>query len=151
MKAYLMSQGLWAYVEGTIVTPNPPTPPIKPSPLDPNASTADRQQYADDEKQYKEDTALYAIKRDHYLKEAPIWNKANDMALGCILLRLTPSIQQQASTSTLAEVAWDALETLYGTPTIPTVYKDFKEAISICFNPNQHPAAQLNKMAAAFQ
>ena len=56
-----MSQGLWAYVEGTIIAPNPPTSPIKPSPLDPNASTADRQQYADDEKQYKEDTALYAI------------------------------------------------------------------------------------------
>ncbi len=48
------------------------------------------------------------------------------MALGCILLCLTPSIQQQASTSTLAEVAWDALETLYGTPTIPNGLQGFQ-------------------------
>src|SRR6266404_1959513 len=151
MKAHLMSQGLWGYIKGNISAPNAPVTPIKPSPLDPNATAADRQQFTDDEKQYKEEYALYKVERAYYLKEAPIWNKANDMALGCILLRLTPSIQQQASTSMLAEVAWDALETLYGTPTIPMVYKDFKEAISICFNPNQHHAAQLNKMAAAFQ
>src|SRR6266404_1807862 len=31
------------------------------------------------------------------------------------------------------------------------VYKDFKQAILICFNPNQHPATQLNRMATAFQ
>src|SRR6266404_3015944 len=141
MKAHLMSQGLWGYIKGNISAPNAPVTPIKPSPLDPNATAADRQQFTDDEKQYKEEYALYKVERAYYLKEAPIWNKANDMALGCILLRLTPSIQQQASMSTLAEVAWDALETLYGTPTIPTVYKDFKEAISI----------QLNRMAAAFQ
>jgi len=31
------------------------------------------------------------------------------------------------------------------------VYKDFKEALSICFNPNTPPAPQLDRMVAAFQ
>ncbi len=33
---------------------------------------------------------------------------------------------------------------------MPCIYKDFKEAISIRFNPNQHPMPQFKKMAAAF-
>ncbi|KAH9007535.1 hypothetical protein EDB84DRAFT_1572789 [Lactarius hengduanensis] len=33
---------------------------------------------------------------------------------------------------------------------MPRIYKDFKEAISIRFNTNQHPAPQFEKMAAAF-
>ncbi len=33
---------------------------------------------------------------------------------------------------------------------MPRIYKDFKEAISIHFNPNQHPTPQFKKMAAAF-
>src|SRR6266404_563957 len=131
--------------------PIAPIAPLKPSPPDPNATTADRQQHADDEKAYKEDDALFVTKNATYLQNVLIWNKANDMALGSILLCLTPSIQQQASISMQAEQAWDALENQYGTPTIPMVYKDFKEAISIRFNPNQHPAAELNRMAAAFQ
>ena len=39
---------------------------------------------------------------------------------------------------------------LYSKTTVPSIYKDFKEAISICFNMNQHPAAQFDKLAAAF-
>src|SRR6266436_1124125 len=47
MKAFLMSQGLWAYVDGTISAPIAPIAPLKPSSLDLNATTADRQQHAD--------------------------------------------------------------------------------------------------------
>src|SRR6267378_4295070 len=151
MKAFLMSQGLWSYVDGSTSAPIAPIAPLKPSPLDPNATTADRQQHADDEKAYKEDSATYVTENTAFLAAMLVWNKANDMALGSILLRLAPSLQQQASNSTQAEQVWDTLENQYGTPTIPMVYKDFKEVITIRFNPNQHPAAQLNKMATAFQ
>jgi len=33
---------------------------------------------------------------------------------------------------------------------MPHIYKDFKEVISIHFNPNQHPIPQFKKMVAAF-
>jgi len=124
-----MSQGLWAYVDGTISAPIAPIAPLKPSPLDPNATTADRQQHADDEKAYKEDSALYVTENAAYLAAALVWNKANDMALGSILLRLTPSLQQQALHSTQAEQVWDTLENQYSTPTIPMVYKDSKKRL----------------------
>ena len=93
MKAFLMSQGLWAYIDGTISTPIAPIAPLKPSPLDPNATTTDRQQHADDEKAFKEDSALYITENATYLAAELVWNKANDMALGSILLCLTPSLQ----------------------------------------------------------
>ena len=45
---------------------------------------------------------------------------------------------------------WEGIRLLYSKTTVPSIYKDFKEAISICFNLNQHPAAQFDKLAAAF-
>ena len=39
---------------------------------------------------------------------------------------------------------------MFGKQTLPSVYKDFKEAISVRFNLNQHPAVQFDKLAAAF-
>jgi len=103
---------------------------LETSPLDPNATTADRQQHADDEKAYKEDSATYVTENTAFLAAMLVWNKANDMALGSILLRLTPSLQQQASNSTQAETGLDTLENQYGTPTIPTVYKDSKKQLT---------------------
>ena len=44
----------------------------------------------------------------------------------------------------------DVSTMLFITHTLPSVYKDFKEAISIWFNLNQHPAVQFDKLAAAF-
>ena len=39
---------------------------------------------------------------------------------------------------------------MFGQQTLPSVYKDFKEAISVWFNLNQHPTVQFDKLAAAF-
>jgi len=44
---------------------------------------------------------------------------------------------------TAAEAVWDDLRDRYGAPTIPQVYKDFKEAINIRINPNAHPSLQV--------
>ena len=51
------------------------------------------------------------------------------MAQGSIMLRLTPSIQQNLSYLTTAEGLWDALKDTYNITNVPTVYKDFKEKI----------------------
>ncbi len=81
-----MSQGLWAYVNETISALIALIAPLKLAPLDLNATTAEKQQYADEEKAYKEDSALYVTENATYQTAALIWNKANDMALGPILL-----------------------------------------------------------------
>src|ERR1700744_3657853 len=122
MKAFLMSQGLWGYVNGTITMP---------------VITADPN--------------IAAQVADHTAQQAALtaWNKADDQALGSIVLRLKPELQQHVTQATAATV-WDALEQRYGAATVPSIYKDFKEAISIRINPNQHPAAQFDKLSAAF-
>src|ERR1700744_3285904 len=122
MKAFLMSQGLWGYVNSTIAMPT-----ITADPNDP------------------------AQMADHTAQQAALtaWNKADDQALGSIVLRLKPELQQHVTQATSATV-WDALEQRYGAPTVPSIYKDFKEAISIRINPNQHPTTQFDKLSATF-
>ena len=71
------------------------------------------------------------------------------MARGNLTLHLSPAVQQ-AITSNTSQTLWDAIKDCYGVVSMPCIYKDFKEAISICFNPNQHPMPQFKKMAAAF-
>src|SRR6266404_9990119 len=121
MKAWLQSQGLWGIVNRTIVHP-----------ADPAAGAA---------------TAEIAA------AEAAIaaWVRSNDMAMGNLVLRLNPSIQESLRAFTAAEAVWDDLWDCYGAATIPQVYKDFKEAINIRINPNAHPSLQLDRIAAAFQ
>ncbi len=121
MKAWLQSQGLWGFVDGTIVCP-----------VDPATGAATAEIAA-------AEAAIAA------------WVRSNNMAMGNLILCLNPSIQESLGTFTAAEVVWDDLHDRYGAATIPQVYKDFKEAINIHINPNTHPSVQLDCMAAAFQ
>ena len=47
------------------------------------------------------------------------------MAQGCIMLHLSPSIQQNHASSDSAETLWDSLKAAYNITNVPTVYKDF--------------------------
>src|SRR6266702_765830 len=78
-----------------------------------------------------------------------LWNKNKKMARGNLTLCLSPSVQQ-AVTGNTSQILWDAIKDQYGVVSMPHIYKDFKEVISIRFNPNQHPTPQFEKMAAAF-
>jgi hypothetical protein len=44
---------------------------------------------------------------------------------------------------------WTRLKDTYGQNTPTSIYKDFKEVLSIHINPTQHPGPQVDKMAAA--
>ena len=72
------------------------------------------------------------------------------MAQGSIMLHLSPSIQQNYASSDSAETLWDSLKAAYNITNIPTVHKDFKEIISFCMYPNQHPTLQFDRSSAAF-
>src|SRR6266702_868579 len=71
------------------------------------------------------------------------------MARGNLTLHLSPAVQQ-AITSNTYQILWDSIKDWYGAVSMPCIYNDFKEVISIRFNPNQHPTPQFEKMAAAF-
>ena len=108
MQAFLMSQGLWGYAEGTI------DEPLFLTPVDKDGKP---------EKVSEEEKAKYEE------LHAP-WKHSQDMAQGSIMLCLTPSIQQNLSYITTAKSLWDALKDAYNITNIPTVYKDFKEIFS---------------------
>ena len=127
MQAFLMSQGLWGYAEGTI------DEPLFPTPVDEDGKPAT---VSDEEKAKYEEL------------HAP-WKRSQDMAQGSIMLRLTPSIQQNLAYLTTAESLWDGIKDAYDVSNVPTIYKDFKEVFSFRINPNQHPAAQFDRLSAA--
>ena len=72
------------------------------------------------------------------------------MALGTITLRLSPALQQRLPHGQTVEDLWDWLKNQFATPSIPTCYRDLKEAISIRFDSSKHPGPQIDRMIAAF-
>ena len=136
MRAYLMAHG-----QGTIVSgaSTEPVVPAAPGALNVNASAAEINTFNE---------AIHA--RDRAIANQNEWCRLNDMAIGNITLRLAPAIQQKILSENNAVDLWEGIKNLYSKHTLPFVYKDFKEAISLRFNLNQHLAAQFDKLAAAF-
>jgi transposase InsO family protein len=150
MCAFLMAQGLWGFTNGSLPEPLIPILPIAPLPLDPSASQADQNAHAAMEAQYKVDKADFD--RDSPLHPAlwTTWHKGNDMALGNITLCLSPAIQQRMNPNFNAEQSWDWLKTEFGGASFPSIYCNFREAITMCINPSHHPGPQFDKVEAAF-
>src|ERR1700761_9231293 len=136
MHAYLMAQGQGAYI---MTGSHEPTVNAAPAALTPQATAAEINTFND---------ANHLIASQTSARNE--WRKTNDMTVGNIMLRLSPALQQTLRSHDNAADLWDALKHMFGKQTLPSVYKDFKEAISVRFNPNQHPAAQFDKLAAAF-
>ena len=65
-------------------------------------------------------------------------------------LRLSPALQQRLPPNQTAEDLWVWLKNQYATPSIPTCYRDLKEALSIRFDPFKHPGPQIDRMVAVF-
>ena len=72
------------------------------------------------------------------------------MALGTITLRLSPALQQRLPHGQTAEDLWDWLKNQFATPSIPTCYRDLKEALSIRFDSAKHPGPQIDRMIVVF-
>src|SRR4030088_887757 len=109
--------GLWGQATGL--------DPIPIEPMDPTKATGKKASPTDDE--------INAYKAEHatYLVEYKAWSRANQQALGTIVLRCNASIQEDLSQQDLAEDAWSRLKATYGTATPTSTYKDFKEALGI--------------------
>ena len=152
MWAFLMSNGLWAFVNGDQQQPITPSPPAGPpaavattaSQAEKDACTAALTVYTSLKSQYDANLAAHP----DLLKA---WQKSNDMAIGNITLCLSPTIQTRLDPGLNAEDLWNWVKDTFGGASIPSVYRDLKEAISICINQNQHPGPQLDKITAAIQ
>jgi hypothetical protein len=150
MHAFLMAQGLWGFTDGTNTEPYPP---INPSPIPPLPSTATQAEsdvHDVLEAQYKLDKAVYDKESPLHPALFAVWQKGNDMALGNLTLRLSPAIQQRLSPNFNTQETWEWIMQEFGSATIPSVYHDLREAITICINPAHHPGPQFEKMEAAF-
>jgi hypothetical protein len=122
MRAFLRSQGLWQLSAGL---------DSRPTEMDPADGTQ------------AEQTANIAAIAD--------WDKRDDMAIGHITLRVSPPIQEQIARLNDLSTVWDHLETKYGKSTPTTVYKDFKDALSVRLLADNNPLPAIKKMAASFQ
>ena len=83
--------------------------------------------------------------------DLPEWTKHDQQAMGSLILHVAPSIQQDVLCFVQFHEIWEHLNDTYGTAMLTSVYKDFKEALNICINANQHPGPQVDKMITCFQ
>ena len=150
MHAFLMAQGFWGHVSGNLYLPVKPTEPEEPKPLKSSPSDEEKEKYEWFVTYYKGEKAAYKQDLPTFPEHKAAWVKANDMALGTITLHLSPAIQQCLPPNQTAEELWDWLVSQNGTPTIPTLYRDLKEAISIHFDSSKHPGPQIDRMVVVF-
>jgi hypothetical protein len=137
MKAYLQSQGLFGYTDGSLTIPVS-IPAVAASPVVPATATTPA---------FAAITAVAAY--DPTPAEVLSWKKSNDMAMGAIILRLSPSIQQLI-TQVTAEDLWTHLTDIYDKDSLSTVYKDWKEVQNTRFNSTQHPGPVFEKLDVAY-
>jgi transposase InsO family protein len=150
MRAFLMAQGLWGFTDGTNTEPYPPINPIPIPPLPSTANQAESDAHDVLEAQYLLDKAAYEKESPLHPSLFAVWQKGNDMALGNLTLRLSPAIQQRLSPNFNAQETWEWIMREFGSATLPSVYRDLREAITIRINPAHHPGPQFEKMEAAF-
>jgi hypothetical protein len=150
MHAFLMAQGLWGFTDGTNTEPYPPIDPIPIPPLAATASQAESNAHDVLEAQYKVDKAVYEKNLPLHPALFAVWQKGNDMALGNLTLCLSPAIQQCLSPNFNAEETWEWPMREFNSPSLPSVYCNLREAITLHINPAHHPGPQFDKLEAAF-
>ena len=146
MCAFLMAQGLWGYCSGNLTEPFEPIEPDEPKPLKSSPSDKDKEKYEQFVAYYKIEKAAYDRDLPTFPERKAAWVKANDMALGTITLCLSPALQQRLPSGQTAKDLWDWLKNQFATPSIPTCYRDLKEALSLRFDLAKHPGPQIDRM-----
>jgi hypothetical protein len=125
MKALIMSTGMWAYVQGNIERESLP-----------------------DKKEERE--KLSETRKNEILAAQAAWDKEDGMVLGQIMLRLSPTVQQNHTTYYTSFVLWNALEGSYGKAMASTVFRDFKECLHVRISTTADPNIYFDKMFGAF-
>jgi hypothetical protein len=122
MKAYLQSMELWEMTNNEVPFPLPILPPGATQAPPP-------------------DDAMIELQNQ--------WIKQSNHALGNMMLRLTPPIQEQIANKSTPE-SWEYLATTYSTPTLSTVYQDFRRASNFRLDLAKHPGPQLDYLESIY-
>jgi hypothetical protein len=77
------------------------------------------------------------------------WRSANQKALANIVLRVNPIIWVDLDALTATDTVWNRLKLYFDVVQPTTVFKDFKEAISIRIDATKHPLPQINRLQAS--
>jgi hypothetical protein len=72
------------------------------------------------------------------------------MVIGQIMLRLSPTVQQNHTTFIMFYLLWNALKASYGKVMASTVFKDFKDCLNACILLTADPNIYFDKMFGAF-
>ena len=83
--------------------------------------------------------------------KAKSWDDTNTHAMGSIKLCLTPSICTAVAAKTMVKQIWDYLKEMYGKPSIPTIYQDFRAAINLTIPTEANPITVLDQLESHFQ
>jgi hypothetical protein len=122
MKAYLQSMELWEMTNNEVPFPLPALPAGATQAPPPNDAMIELQNQ---------------------------WIKQSNRALGNMMLHLTLPIQEQITNKSTPE-SWEYLATTYGTPTLSTVYQDFRHAINFHLDLAKHPGPQLDYLESIY-
>jgi hypothetical protein len=125
MKALIMSTGMWVYVKGSIERESLP-----------------------DKKEEQE--RLSKTCKTKIATAQAIWDKKDGMVLGQIMLRLSPTVQQNHTTFYTFFALWNTLESSYGKAMASIVFKDFKDCLTAHISTTADPNIYFDKMFGTF-
>ena len=77
------------------------------------------------------------------------WKSSNQKALANLVLRVAPIIRVDLDALNTADTVWNRLKLYFDVVQPTTVFKDFKDAISIRIDATKHPLPQINCLQAS--
>jgi hypothetical protein len=129
MKAYLQSQSAWRVLSKECPNPTTTSKPVESgSGEEASITMMDSTNEADIEK----------------------WEDANSKAIGCMRLRLHPSISYKHNKLEKAGELWDALKEEYGAPGKSAIYLEFKTVLDMPLPPNSDPCIVVDMFLERF-
>ena len=132
MEAYLKTQELWYYVNGTIERPTRMEPPVDPTAGKDSTKVSESaiMKYVDDMKLYNKNSDIICA-----------WDLANDKSLSIIQLKMADKLQYLRKST--AAGTWENIKEQFDKQGPALIFVDFRAAVNFHFKENQEPAIQV--------
>ena len=132
MEAYLKTQELWYYVNGTIERPVRMDPPVDPAAGKDATKVSESAitKYVEAMKLYNENSDIIRA-----------WDLANDKSLGIIQLKMADKLQYLRKST--AAGTWENIKEQFDKQGPASIFVDFRAAVNFHFKENQEPAIQV--------
>ena len=132
MEAYLKTQELWYYVNGTIERPVRMDPPVDPAAGKDATKVSESAitKYVEAMKLYNENSDIIRA-----------WDLANDKSLGIIQLKMADKLQYLRKST--AAGTWDNIKEQFDKQGPASIFIDFRAAVNFHFKENQELAIQV--------